>query len=532
LIRAPIKPAISFFCPGKFVSYILKQTLDRLLRKRRISIFDKIESAFPLNQRFFKIVDFYDWIDFMLDKVLKTVEKFNMLRNNDSIIVGVSGGADSVCLLHILNRLSDIYKIKLTAVHINHCIRGKDADSDELFVKKMCDIMNVDFLSFSEDIKKEAKRLSVSLEEAGRLFRYKCFEQACGKFQNGKIAVAHNKNDNAETVFMRFIRGTGIKGLCGIPYLRNNIIRPLLDCERFEIEQYCRENNLIFRTDITNTMDIYTRNKVRLNLIPWVSENMNENIISTVVNNAEIISEEEKFLEEISEDAFFKCAVNSDFEKEVILDIEKFSEFKDVIKRRIIRIACRFFSRDLHDISYLHVNTVLELSKNKTGKVLPLPSGIFVEKNYNCLKISKICESAAFYLKETLPFNYELTYDKHIQIPETGDTVVISKNDYFVFFDQKPYFSLQIDESKINGEIFVRSRINGDRIFINKVGNKKLKNIFSERKIGERQRRFIPLVCDRENIICAAGVRGSDLYKPDKFTKEKINIYFWRNDAL
>ncbi len=455
-----------------------------------------------------------------------------MLKKNDSIVVGVSGGADSVCLLHILNRISDVYKIRLTAVHVNHCIRGKDADYDELFVKKMCENMNLDFFCFSEDIKKEAKRLSVSLEEAGRIFRYKCFDEVCRKTQNGKIAVAHNKNDNAETVFMRFIRGTGIRGLCGIPYLRDNIIRPLLNCERFEIEQYCRENNLAFRTDITNTMDIYTRNKIRLELLPWISENMNKNIISTVVNNAEIISEEEKFLEEISKEAFFKCAVNRDFEKKVILDIKVFSEFRDVIKRRIIRIACGFFSKDLHNISCRHVDMVAALSKNETGKILPLPSGIFAEKSYDYLRISKISANDSFYLKEPLPFNYNLMYNKDIQILETGDTVVISERDYSVFFERKPYFCLQIDENKIKGKIFARSRKNGDRIFINKVGNKKLKNIFSEKKIGERQRMFIPLVCDNENVICAAGVRSSDLYKPDEFTKEKINIYFWRTDTL
>lgn len=484
------------------------------------------------NENCRKNIDFYDWTDFVLDKVIKTIDKFNMIKKNDSVIVGVSGGADSICLLHILNRLSDVYEINVTAVHINHCIRGKDADYDELFVKETCESMGVEFLSFSKDIKKEAKRLSVSLEEAGRLFRYECFEEVREKTKNGKIAVAHNKNDNAETIFMRFIRGTGIKGLCGIPYLRGNIIRPLLNCERFEIEGYCEENNLEFRTDSTNNVNIYTRNKVRLELIPWISENMNKNIISTVVNSGAVISEEEKFLEEMSMEAFLKCAVNRDFEKEVVLDIDKLSEINDVIKRRIIRISCRFFSRDLHDISYAHVNMVIELSKKETGKVLPLPSGIFAEKAYNRLKISKISDNSAFYLKEEEPFNYELKYNESVKIIETGDTAVMSKKEYFAFSERKPYFSLQIDRSKVKGKIIVRRRLNGDRIFINKVGGKKLKNIFAEKKIAERQRGDIPLVCDGENVICAVGVRCSDLYIPDEFTKEKINIYFWRTEAL
>ncbi len=175
---------------------------------------------------------------------------------------------------------------------------------------------------------------------------------------------------------------------------------------------------------------------------------------------------------------------------------------------------------------------VIELSKKETGKVLPLPSGILAEKEYNCLKISKASRNNTVYLKEAEPFNYELTYDERARIIETGDTVVMSKNEYIAFSERKPYFSLQIDESKVKGKIIVRRRLNGDRIFINKVGDKKLKNIFSEKKISERQRGAIPLVCDGENVICAVGVRCSDLYIPDKFTKEKINIYFWRTEAL
>ncbi len=470
----------------------------------------------------------------MFEKVLCTVKKYNMLCENDTVIVGVSGGADSVCLLHILNRLSECYNLSIRVVHINHGIRGKDSDDDEKYVEELCRQFSFPFFKFLVDIKAEAKKLSVSEEEAGRIFRYKCFSEVCGDLKNGKIAVAHNKNDNAETIAMRFIRGTGIKGLCGIPPVRENIIRPLIECERYEIEKYCAENNLSFKIDITNTMEVYTRNKIRIKLLPWIIDNLNKNVISSIVRNAEIISEEEKFLEEIADDAFNSCVLNDDFDSEVLLDAEKLLGFHKVIVRRTIRKACRFFSMDLHDISYKHINMVIELAKGETGKFLRLPSSVCAEKVYNCLKIYKIAEKSSFYLKEPLFFDYQLMYNKIVEIKETGDTVVLSKKDFSCFFDKAPYFTLHIDETKINGKIRVRNRLSGDRIFIKGVGNKKLKKLFSEKKFSQKDRKFVPVVCDDENIICAAGVCGSDLYRTfdDGCTKEKLNIYFWRSDDL
>ena len=463
---------------------------------------------------------------FLFDKVLQTVEKFNMLQPNDRVIVGVSGGADSVCLLHILKRLSYKFNLDINVVHINHCIRGEMADEDENYVKDLCNGLGVKFFSFRVDVKKEAKRLSLTEEEAGRFYRYKYFNEVCG--DNGKIAVAHNKNDNAETIIMRFIRGTGIKGLCGISPVRKNIIRPIIDCERFEIETYCKYNKLEFKTDITNTIYVYTRNKIRLKLIPWISENMNKNIIPSLVKNATIISEEEKYLEEVSENAFYDCVLNDDFSEKVVIDTEKLSKLHDVIKRRVIRKACRYYSKDLHDISYLHINNVIDLAKKETGKFLELPSSVFVQKKYGNLIISKNNKKNVFCLKEPLFFNHKLMYNVLIKIDEISELVVLSKKDYSEFSQEKPHLSISLDKDKINGSLKIRSRLDGDKIFVNGTGNKKLKKLFSERKISQAQRNFIPIIADDENVICAVGVKVSDLYKVGKDTKEKINIYFWR----
>jgi len=459
-----------------------------------------------------------------------------MFQKGDNVVVGVSGGADSMSLLYILRDISFSHDLKIYVAHINHCIRGKDSDNDERYVSEICGKMGIPFFSFSIDIKKEAKKLSVSEETAGRFFRYKCFNEICDKFQNAKIALAHNKNDNAETIVMRFIRGTGIKGLCGIPPVRGNIVRPLIECQRDEIENYCFENKIFFRTDVTNTMDVYTRNKIRLKLLPWISENINGNIISSIVKNAAIISEEEKFLEKLSDKAFDECVVNleKDFCDEVILNSERLFNFDDVIKRRVIRKACRFFSEDLHDISYKHINCVIDLAGGQAGKILRLPSSVCAEKGYGYVRFFRFSKKEFFSKKESLDFCYDLLCNQIVNVVETGDTVVLSKDKFSVFFEKKPYFSISILEYKIRGHIRVRARAGGDRIFVKGVGNKKLKNIFAEKGIGERKRAFIPIVCDNENVISIAGVKISDLYikNNDDLTKEAINIYFWRSDAL
>jgi len=180
----------------------------------------------------------------MIDKVLETIKKYNMINNKDKIVVGVSGGPDSVCLLHILCKLRESMDLGLVAVHVNHMLRGDEASGDEAFVENLCKKLNVELVTRRIDIKKLAKERRLSLEETGRIERYRLFEEVADNFGAQRIAVAHNKNDQAETVLMNIIRGTGLDGLRGMDYIRGRIIRPLLGVERTEIENYCRIHNL------------------------------------------------------------------------------------------------------------------------------------------------------------------------------------------------------------------------------------------------------------------------------------------------
>ena len=202
----------------------------------------------------------------MREKVRHTIAKFLMFPQQAKIIVGLSGGADSVALLHMLCGMKEEMAWDISAVHIHHGLRGEEADADQKFAEELCASLGVPCVVKQYDVKAEASLRKLGEEETGRLLRYAAFREAAGK--NGYIAVAHHQKDQAETLLMRLCRGTGLTGLIGMSPVRGNICRPLLFCSREEIEEYCRENDLLWREDATNSQDKYTRNKMRLKVLP------------------------------------------------------------------------------------------------------------------------------------------------------------------------------------------------------------------------------------------------------------------------
>ena len=237
----------------------------------------------------------------VLEQIRKNIKKHNMVSSGDVIVIGLSGGADSVTLLYALNELKEEFNYKLIAAHVNHGIR-EEAQDDADFCKNLCDELGIEYHVRSVDIKKLAKENHMGEEEMGRQIRYGFFKELCGK--NGKIATAHNKNDNVETIFMRLIRGTGLNGLAGISFVNGNIIRPILNVSREDIEAFVIENELVHVTDKTNFQTIYTRNKIRLDVIPYIKENINQNVINTIGDNIEQYKEDGDCLMEIAEGIF------------------------------------------------------------------------------------------------------------------------------------------------------------------------------------------------------------------------------------
>lgn len=307
----------------------------------------------------------------MKNKVLKTIQKNNLIENGDKIIVAVSGGPDSICLLDILKKLQKEKTIsfEIIVAHVNHMIR-EEAKEDEQYVKKYCEKNGIVFFAKSIDVEKMAHTNKIGTEEAGRLVRYNFFEEILEKTKATKIAIAHNKNDKIETIFLHILRGSGLEGLKGIEPKRENIIRPLIECERAEIEKYCEENQLQPRIDKTNFENIYNRNKIRNIVIPYIQKEFNPNIIKTINRLSSIITEEEEYLEKQTKKAYQELLLEEQ-ENQITIDLKKFNLQETVIKVRLIRYIIKRLFGSCQRIEKIHIEDIIKLcSKNIGNKYL------------------------------------------------------------------------------------------------------------------------------------------------------------------
>ena len=274
----------------------------------------------------------------MKNKVLETIKKYNMVENGEKVVLAVSGGPDSICMLDILNDIKNDETIdmnfEIVVAHVNHMIR-KEAEEDAKYVKKYCEEKQIEFYSKSIDVQKMANNNKIGLEEAGRKARYDFFDEILEKTNAQKIAIAHNKNDKVETVLMHILRGSGINGLKGIEPKREKYIRPLIECERNEIEEYCTEKNLEPRIDKTNFENEYTRNKVRNLLIPYIEKEFNPNLIQTIDRLSNLVAEEENYMDKQVKKVYKEILI-SENQKEIQLNLKIFNIQEKVIKSRII----------------------------------------------------------------------------------------------------------------------------------------------------------------------------------------------------
>ena len=233
----------------------------------------------------------------MKNKVLDTIKKYNLIETKDKIVLGVSGGPDSISMLNILNEIKNELNFEIYVAHMNHMIR-KEAEDDENYVQEYCTKNNIQFFVKRVDVVQIANTNKIGTEEAGRKVRYEFFEEVMKNVNANKIAIAHNKNDKVETIIMNLLRGSGISGLKGIEPIRDNkYIRPLIECKREEIEQYCEENQLNPRIDKTNFENDYTRNKIRNIVIPYIKKEFNQNIIETIDRLSQVATVESDFID-------------------------------------------------------------------------------------------------------------------------------------------------------------------------------------------------------------------------------------------
>lgn len=427
----------------------------------------------------------------VLNIVRSTIKKYELAERNDRILIGLSGGADSVALLHILLALAPEYNWTVACAHVNHCLRPT-AERDMLFCEALCERLGVKFFSKTVDVASGARLAGMSEELYARGIRYEYF----GSLGYEKIATAHNRNDAAETLLFNFMRGASVRGLSGIPYARGNIIRPLLDIKKEDIIAFCKQNGYEFVTDETNFEEIYTRNKIRLGLIPRIEKEFNPNFVSVVTDNARLFAEDAEFLEKIAASEY-----------KGYIDTDELNKKEKPIKRRILQLHWKKASGSSNNLPWAYTDDILALcEKNHTGKRVDLPHGFCAKTEYGRLIIQKRCEKAEF--------EYEIYPDRMLNIPETGQNIIIrkctGKGDFYA--DADCCFK-------------VRNRRAGDIFYpIGMTGKKRLSDFFTDKKIPSDRRDRIPIItCDGE-IVSVGGIRSDRRFR-DKFgTAYKIEI--------
>lgn len=468
-------------------------------------------------------------------QVLDTIKKNELINYGDGIVVGISGGYDSVCLLHILFSISSELNLKLYPVHINHMLRGEEALRDENFVKNFCSSIGIDLHVKKIDVAKKSLQDKISIEEAGRNARYEVFNSVAEKMSAAKIAVAHSRNDQAETILMRIIRGTGLEGLKGMEYKRDNIIRPLLDIDRTQIESYVNENGLEAITDSSNLHTDYFRNRIRLNVLPEINKAARIDITENLLRLSKIVVADDDFLRYNAELYYEKAIIAEGFGY-VELDLAELARMHQAIKGRVLRMAILSSCGSITGLGYVHIEKLLSLIENgRTGARVDIPLGMMAIKSYTSIIIRRqVAEKHQnFEHKLKIPGKTDLDI-KTANITTQIINFETNASCYEFINKSEAAYTKFIDFGKLgNGkylDIVVRNRRDGDTFKpLNSNGTKKLKEYFIDNKIPREERNDFPLIAINKEIIWIIGNKTSDNYKVTDNTNSVLMITYAYN---
>ena len=460
----------------------------------------------------------------MIDKVLEYIEEYHMFNEHDKVVAGISGGADSVCLLFVLLELRKRKNIDIVAVHVNHMIRGKAAEHDENYTVELCNKHNVKCVVWKEDVPALAKKMKQSEEEAGRDVRRKAFYHVLKEEHADKIAMAHHENDNAETFIMHLIRGAGLDGLSGIWPVNGNIVRPLLCVSRQEIEEYLSGMSVIWCDDLTNDEDDYTRNRIRHQVIPLLENETDGNAVSHINSAMEHIRTVIDFIKYETDEAYKKC-VTKNKAGDICINREELYSCHDAIKGSLIKNALYEAAGRKKDIGSVHIDEIRKLMDRQSGKMCNLPYSLVAVRDYKGVIIKK----------KTSKKEYKGIDEKIISIP--GETYVEKKEikiETRIIEVDKPIkaccipqktYTKWFDYDIIKCKPVIRSRRSGDTIVVNNEGgSKKIKSYFIDEKIPSDIRDNIPLIANGSEILWIAGYRMSSKYQITEKTRRILEI--------
>lgn len=456
-------------------------------------------------------------MDPIVQKVHKYMTGLHMIEENYHVVAGISGGADSMCLLFVLNLLRRTMNIKITAVHINHGLRGEAADGDERFVRQWCEAYGIECVSFRENIKERARSLKISEEECGRLFRYECFEKVRAGKNAHVIAVAHHQDDLAETVIFNLVRGSALKGLSGITPVRDKIIRPLLCLRRSEIEALLQREGIDYRTDATNFEEDYTRNKIRLKVLPYLNREINQRATEHIAALAGAALEASDYIARQAKKAWEQVADEKDR-----IYIPKFSALDPVIQKALVRLLIEKKAGKLKDITQKHVQSVCGLAFAMSGREIHLPYRMTAVKEGDWLSITDgkkedvKCEE----IPAAIPGSLEL------ETPDGRLILEILKTVQIPAFLKNPCTKC-FDYDKINDGLLWRHRRSGDFMCIGDGRKKLVKRLLIDEKVPKSKRDSLWLLADGDHVLWIPGLPGgriSDYYKITDATKQILMI--------
>ena len=454
------------------------------------------------------------------------LEQHHMICPHDHIVLGVSGGADSVCLLFVLLEYAKRVPLKLSAVHVNHGIRS-DAKQDARYVEKLCREQGISFYLIEADVRDYADREKCSEEDAGRRLRYKAFHEIAEKTGADKIAVAHNCNDRAETMLFHLFRGSGLKGLCGIRPVRQKIIRPVLCLERAEIEDYLIQRQIAWRTDSTNETDDYARNRIRHHVLPYVEKELVRGCVAHMAQTADILAEAEDYMRQQTQEARASCVRES--EERFELSVELFHKLHPAIQKRLLLMLAEELSPTGKDILSVHVAELLPLFEGTGSRKVNLPMEIVAVRSYTKVILGKnrkyvrpplgisvseeqLAGKERFFVDLNGKGRLEFTLISGRQCEE------VPRNQYTKWFDY----------DKIKESVYVRYRETGDFLSISggsgQIIHKSLKDYMITEKIPREDREEIPLLTEGSHVLWIIGGRISEYYKVNRSTKRILQV--------
>ncbi len=455
----------------------------------------------------------------MYRKVRSYILENNMIQKNDCVLAGVSGGGDSMTMLHMLLRLSREYDFFLQAVHVHHGIRGEEADRDAALVEHICREWKIPFVCRRYDIPALAAQWKMGLEETGRIVRQRTFEEEAAKFpqKQCRIALAHNQDDLAETLLHHLARGSGIRGLCSMRAVSGRKIRPLLCLRREEIDHYLIENHIPYATDSSNLTDLYTRNKIRHKILPLVEE-INPKACIHMAETARVLALAEDYFTKKGRELF------EDLKKTdggVLLDMEFFRKDPILVSYGILE-AFRSLSGKQKDFLSAHVQRVLSLGGKHVGYRCSLPYGLVAIRRYEGVWIGRPGQmKATLYLGQ----EWEISREGEIGTPlGTFETKIFCYKGEEI--PEKTY-TKWFDYDKIKYRLFARTRREGDLLTIDQQGNhKKITRVMIDEKIPKEERDLIPLLTCAEEVLWIVGIRSSEQYKITKDTKRVLEVKY------